>query len=84
MQVNYAITIPLSIYTGTLIQADEIFKPFFSKVENGVEAEAKVAGITVSPIRYSRQIGQHYSPAPLDPPLEMAEEQVKEEVHHVA
>lgn len=84
MQTNYMITIPVSIYTGTTAQANEIFQPFFSRVESGVMAEAKVAGITVSPIRYSKQIGSHYSPAPLDPPLEMAEEQMKEEASNVA
>lgn len=81
MQTNYMITIPVSIYTGTSQQADETFQSFFEKVENGVMMEAKLSGITVSPIRFSKQIGSHYSPAPLDPPLEMAEEQTKEEAH---
>lgn len=79
MQINYMITIPVSVYTGTMPQADAIFTPFYEKVENVVLAEAKLAGVTVSPIRYSRKIGEHYSPAPVDPALDMAELQTKEE-----
>ena len=80
MLSSYKISFTITIPTSSTPEGDKAFQQFYHKIKDVVATEAKEVGalFTSESMRYGR-LQTHYNPVEIDPPLDMAKEQVEKE-----